>query len=158
MRLPGLLALTFGRNAQCGSKNTTCRPLTNPGMSVRWYTELNPTPKRPVFPTCVRFTLSPMRLMLSKSLSRKTLSLCTSSDAPWNPASFAYAKEETPCERSSRHTRTHRAPASSCEGGVKEGAEGASGGSLGGGLLRRGTADRATVSSGRERVSLARLE
>ena len=35
-RLPGLAAVTLGRNAQCGSKNTACLPLTNEGMSVRW--------------------------------------------------------------------------------------------------------------------------
>ena len=35
-RLPGFAAVTFGRKAQDGSKNTTCRPLTNEGMSVRW--------------------------------------------------------------------------------------------------------------------------
>lgn len=39
----------------------------NEGTSVRWYTELNPIPKRPVFPICVFLTESPTRLMDVKS-------------------------------------------------------------------------------------------
>ena len=105
--------MTFGRKAQDGSKNTTCRPLTNEGMSVRWYTLLNPTPNRPVLPTCVRLTESPMREIDSKSLSLNVESLNTSSDGPWNCAKRSYASVSVPCERSSRHTLTVLAPASS---------------------------------------------
>ena len=113
-RLPGFELETFGRNVACGSKYTTCLPEMNEGTSVRWYTELNPTPKRPVLPTCSRFTESPMELMDAKSDSRNTESLYTSNEGPWNCAKRAYASVSVPCVRSSRHTFTTVAPASSC--------------------------------------------
>ena len=81
-RLPGFELETFGRNVACGSKYTTCLPETNEGTSVRWYTELNPTPKRPVLPICSRFTESPTELMDAKSDSRNTESLYTSNEGP----------------------------------------------------------------------------
>ena len=74
---------------------------------------MKPTPKRPVLPTCVRLTESPMREIDSKSLSLNVESLNTSSDGPWNCARPSYASVSVPCERSSRHTFTVLAPASS---------------------------------------------
>ena len=44
---------TYGAEPQ-DIKRTRCSPLTKLGTSVRWYTELKPTPKRPVLPTCQR--------------------------------------------------------------------------------------------------------
>ena len=115
-RLPGFELETFGRNVACGSKNTTCLPETNEGTSVRWYTELNPTPNLPVLPICSRFTESPIELMDVKSLSRNVESLYTSNEGPWNCAKRSYANVSVPCERSSKHTFTTVAPASSCGG------------------------------------------
>lgn len=47
---PGLDGFTFGRNLACGSKLHHFPAETKAGSSVRWYTELKPIPKRPVFP------------------------------------------------------------------------------------------------------------
>ena len=71
----------------CGSNQTTLRPLTNWGTSVRWYTELNPIPNRPVLlPLDVAFFKeSPMRWIEAKSAS-------------WNRA-LLYAKMLGPCRR-----------------------------------------------------------
>ena len=113
---------TFGRNEQCGSKNTTSRPLTKLGKSVKWYTALNPTPKRPVLPTCVFLRLSPIWLIETKSLSVNTESLNTSRDAPWNCFSFSQLTLLAPCVRKSIQNFTTVAPASSCRpSGVEEG-------------------------------------
>lgn len=58
-----------------------------------WYTLLNPMPKRPVLPICVRFTESPTRLIDAKSSWENTASLKARSAGPWKPASFSYARE-----------------------------------------------------------------
>ena len=49
MIFPGFDGFTFGKCVASGSKKIINWSLMNCGKSVKWYTELKPTPKRPVF-------------------------------------------------------------------------------------------------------------
>lgn len=46
--MPGWTDVAPGTYLVCGSNMTRCSPETKLGRSVKWYTELNPSPKRPV--------------------------------------------------------------------------------------------------------------
>lgn len=46
--MPGCTDVAPGTYLVCGSNMTRCSPETKLGKSVKWYTELNPSPKRPV--------------------------------------------------------------------------------------------------------------